>query len=570
MTSFVDRCRQFLSELKRRKVYRVAAVYVATAFVVLQAVRLVFPSLAVPPWVFDTLVVLALFGFPIAVVLAWAFETTPDGGHRTEREEAAGLPADDYAAPSGVPLSVNGDGKSVAVLPFTDMSPDRDHEYFGDGLAEEVLNALTQLRGLRVAARTSSFAYRATDTDVRKIGSDLEVAAVLEGSVRRAGDQLRVTAQLVDATTGYHLWSETFDRDLEDVFAIQDEITVSIVEALEVELLGEEADRLSRVGTDDPDAYDLYLKGRHYWQRRYRVGLETALEYFEAALEEDPRFAMAHAGIAEVYWVLGVYGMADPETVRSRAIEASRRALELGPDLPETHAARGAVLGAMEYDLGGGIEEYDRALELDSSHARAEVWRSNYLGGWRHGDLDEAERSVQRAVALDPDSIYIRAVAGLAYLIADRYEDAAREADEVLRREPEAVIGLYVRGLVHSKEGEHETAVDRLERAVALTHRASFSLALLGAAQARAGGTDEALGLLRELQERRSDGGYVAPQLFAIVEAHLGRTEEALDHIEEHIENRHPGLGPLLPAGALDVLRGEPRFEALMESVELR
>lgn len=570
MTDPLSRLRRFLRELKRRKVYRVGAVYVATAFVVLQAARLVFPSLAVPSWVFDTLVVLAVFGLPIAVVLAWAFETTPDGVRRTEPAEAAGEPGDESAAPSNVPASSASDGKSVAVLPFTDMSPDRDHEYFGDGLAEEVLNALTQLEDLRVAARTSSFAYRETDAGVREIGSQLEVATVLEGSVRRAGDRLRVTAQLVDAETGYHLWSETFDRELEDVFAIQDEITASIVEALEVELLGGEADRLSRVGTDNPDAYDLYLKGRHYWHRRYKVGLETALEYFEAALEEDSEFALAHAGIAEVHWILGVYGMANPETVRSGAIEASRRAVALGSNLPETHCARGVVLGDIEYKLARGVEALERALELDPSHARAEVWRSNYLGGWRHGDGDEAERSVQRAVGLDPDSIYVRATAGLSYLIMDRKEEAAREADEVLRREPEAVIGLYVRGLVHSEAGEHEEAINKFEQAVALTHRASFSLSLLGAAHGRAGHTDEALDLLHELEGRGNGGEYVAPMQLAIAEAHLGRTEDALAHLEEHIQNQHPGLGPLLPAGALDVLHGERRFEALLEDVELR
>ncbi len=298
--------RRFFRELKRRNVYRVAATYLAVAFVGFQAVNLLIPDTNLPGWTDRLLLAVLIVGFPVSVVVAWAFEMSPEGVKRTEPTGADDAPAEDERYSATAPgnqyetAATGPPEKSVAVLPFTDMSPNRDQQYFGEGLAEEVLNALTQLEDLEVASRTSAFAYQGRDAGVREIGRELGVATVVEGSVRKAGERLRVTAQLVEADSGYHLWSETFDRELEDVFAIQDEITVSIVEALQVELFGDEADRLTRVGTDDAEAYDLYLEGRHYWQRRYKVGLETALEYFEAALEKDSDFALAHAGRAEV------------------------------------------------------------------------------------------------------------------------------------------------------------------------------------------------------------------------------------------------------------------------------
>lgn len=343
------------------------------------------------------------------------------------------------------------------------------------------------------------------------------------------------------------------------------------MDALQVELLGDERDRVSRVGTESAAAYDLYLEGRHYWQRRYRVGLETALEYFERALEQDPEFALAHAGIAEVYWILGIYGMEHPDIVRPRAIEASRRAVELGPHLAESHCARGVVLGAIEYDPGAGVKAFERALELDPGHARAEAWRANYLTAWRDGDLGEAETALHRSVNLEPESIYIRAIASLTHLFADRFADASREAGDVLRKEPEAVIGLWVRGLVHLEQGEHEAAVERLERAAALAHRASFALALLGQSLGRSGRRGEALDVLKELGDRRAGNSqYVAPVFLAMIEAPVGRREQALEHVEEHFGSQQPGLAPLIPAGVLDVLRGEPRFDELLEEAGFR
>ena len=474
ITDPLTRLRRFLRELQRRNVYRVAATYLAVAFVGFQAANLLIPDTNLPGWTDRLLLAVLIVGFPVAVVVAWAFEMSPQGVRQTEPAGDGDVSVEHGRSVATVPgndpetLFRALPEKSVAVLPFVDMSPNRDQEYFGEGLAEEVLNALTQLEDLEVASRTSAFAYQGRDVDVREIGRELGVATVVEGSVRKAGERLRVTAQLVEADSGYHLWSETFDRELEDVFAIQDEITASIVEALHVELFGDEADRLTRVGTDDAQAYDLYLEGRHYWQRRYKVGLETALEYFEAALEKDPEFALAHAGRAEVYWVFGAYGLGEPDTVRRRAIEASERAVELGPDLPEAHCARAVVLGDIEHEIGAGVESFETAVELDATHARAEVWRGMYLSAWRHGDREE---------------------------------------------------GLNVLG---------------------------------------------------QLEERQASGEYVAPIFLAVVEAHVARTEAALDHVEEHFRDQHPGLGPLLPAGVLDELRGQPRFDALLEQLEVR
>lgn len=578
MADALTRFRSFLRELKRRNVYQVAAAYLVASFLVLQVASMAGDAFGLPGWFEPMAWVLCGLGLPLALVMAWAFELSPQGVRRTEgagvetRGPAAGgmaLSPDAMTDPGPRPEA--GTGKSIAVLPFADMSPDGDQAYFADGLAEELLNALSQLGDLSVSARTSSFAYRDREVGVREIGRELGVRTVLEGSVRKAGDQLRVTAQLVDVRDGYHLWSDTFDRELEDVFAIQDEITASIVGALQVELLGDEGARLSRVGTKNPKAYDLYLKGRYYWQRRYRVGLDAALDFFQRALEEDPGFALSYAGIAEAYWALGTYGMVAPDTARTRAMEASERAVELGPGLAESYCARGVLRADLEYDLQGAMEDLERALDLDPQHARAEAWRALYLGAWAGGDSREAEAAVRRAIELAPESRYIRAVGGLAHLIGGRLDEAAEHLDRVLDDDPEMVLGLFTRALVHNGRGEHGEAVELLEKAAALTNRASFILALLGAVLGAGGRTTAARDVLAELEERAGrEGQYVPPLHLATVEAQLGRREEALDHLARHAEAGYAGLGPFVSFGVLDVLRGAPRFDALLAKLEVR
>lgn len=583
----------FLRELRRRKVYRTAAAYGVVAFVVWQVADYLFPALGFPAWTVDFVVVLSVLGFPLALVLAWALEVTPDGVRRaagnppgedaspagpgpapSASEESAGPPTGPAPAPGTTTEAVGrreADRNSVAVLPFANMSPDPEQAYFGDGIAEEILNALTQLGDLNVAARTSSFAYRDRSIDIREMGRRLGVGHVLEGSVRRSGDRVRVTAQLVATDDGYHLWSGTFDRTYDDIFAIQDEVTEAVVEALRVELLDRERDRLSRAGTESTEAYELYLKGRHFWHRRYQVGLETSVECFERALAIDPEFALAHAGLSNALVVMGIYGMVSPEKSKGAAVEAAERAVELGPELPESHFARGMVLGDIRYDLPAAGKAYLRALELDRSYSPAWVWLGLY-GEAAVSDLGtDPASAADRAAALEPDSDYVVAAAGVVHQFAGRQDRAVRLLDRVLARNPEHVLALLARGIAAGDRGDHGAAITHLERAAALSNRGNFALMVLGASLARAGSQERARSIAAELDVRRAEHGGYVPDLFrAALRASLGERREALDLLEEGIRRSPQGAGPVVAWGLLDPLRGEPRFEDVVRRLGLR
>ena len=470
---------RLFAELKRRHVFRVAAVYGATAFVVVQVADLLQEALRLPEAFLTGTAVLALLGFPIAVVLAWAFENTTDGVVRTEaastqviealvaqpasRRWPSGLlaligigalaiatwmtfvreaPAPSRAVESSEQAAARGNsvatGPSVAVLPFEDMSSDGDQEYFADGMAEEILNVLAKIPDLQVASRTSSFSYRGTSKDVREIGRELGVSAVLEGSVRRDGDQVRITAQLIDADNGFHLWSDTFTRELTGVFAVQDEISHAIVDALEVSLVGETGATLVSEPTKSPAAYDEFLRGRYEWNRRGKEGMNAALEHFQTAVEIDPDFAPAWAGLAHTLGLIWIYD--NDRTFREDLVPAraaAQRALELDPELPEAYTA-------LHWAANNGRESeraLRRAIELNPGYAAAHQWLGELLS--TQGRHEEALEEGRLAVQLDPLSLAGNLDLGRDLMRARRYEEAVQQFQRTLELDP----GL---GITHS------------------------------------------------------------------------------------------------------------------------
>ena len=292
------RVAELLDELKRRKVAGRGLLYLVVAWILMQVVDIVFPALSIPDWALSMVVVLLILGFPVAIGLAWMFET-PSAIAKGKRRPGrpAGTGRADRDADADTP-------RSIAVLPFVNMSDDKDNEYFSDGMTEEILNALTKVPGLRVASRTSSFAFKGEAKDVLEIAEDLRVDTVVEGSVRKAGERVRVTAQLISADDGYHLWSETYDGDLEDIFRLQDEIARSIVEALKIELVGSKDAQLVEPETEDVEAYTHYLQGRFFFNRFQENDLERSLEQYRQALEHDPKYGRAYAGIADTWMQL--------------------------------------------------------------------------------------------------------------------------------------------------------------------------------------------------------------------------------------------------------------------------
>lgn len=455
---------------------------------------------------------------------------------------------------------------TIAVLPFRNLSPGGDQAHLAHGLAEEILNALTQLRVLRVAARTSSFAYGGVDRDVRTIGEQLGVAHVLEGSVRRTGSRIRVTAQLVDARDGFHLWSEIYERELSDVFRIQEEIAASVVDALKVELLADERRRLRRIESADPDAYELYLRGRDYWNRRHAVGLGIALEHFEKALERDPDFALALDGVAYALIALAAYGLVDPDELRRRILRLSLKAVDLDPTLPEAHATLGVFRVLFEYDWDSGLAAIHRALEIDDSYVRAHTWLG-LLETLRAGRPTNVVPSASlTAMELAPDSEWVLTTVGHTCVAAGLYEEAVPLHERALEIEPESVPALLGRGMSRTALGRREDGLEDLRTACSLGNRAPFFVGIRGGMLALAGREEEAEASLRELRRTAGDR-YVDPMVVGLIEAALGRHDRALERLEASVGRRSPCLLTNLWLPPYESLWKHRRWRQILEPV---
>lgn len=402
------------AELKRRKVYPVIAAYAVVAFIVLQIGEITFGPLGLPNWVMVALIALVITGFPVAIILAWLFDFTSTG---IKRDRA--IPADSTSAI---------DKPSVAVLPFVDMSAEKDQGYFCEGIAEEILNALAKIRQLNVAARSSSFQYKAGAGDVRRIGKELGVSTILEGSVRKSGSRLRVTAQLVKASDGYHLWSNSFDEETKDVFAIQDEIAKCIAESLLETLTPSEQSAIKTTSSTDVSAYEYYLRGRQFFKRFRKMDIEHARQMFRQAIEIDPQFALAWAGFADCMSFLIMY--VDPQAgYRVEATDASKRALALNPDLAEAHASRGLALLVCE-EFEAAEAEFQTAIELNPRLFEAYYYYARTQ--FHRGKIEESAELFKRAAEADPADYQSRCLRVQILRGMGRFDDAIAEAHETI------------------------------------------------------------------------------------------------------------------------------------------
>src|SRR5438067_26118 len=453
-----------------------------------------------------------------------------------DRFATAGQFARALNAPDEVTLDGEG-GESIAVLPFANLSGDPDFEYFSEGIAEEIINALTQLPCLRVAARTLSFAFRGQGIHLAEVGAKLKVGLVLEGSVRRAGDRLRISAQLVKVADGYHLWSEQYDREMPDVFAIQDEIAKAIANRLRV-TLGEDGAPLVTPTTDNLDAYHLYLKGRYYLAQR-GLGLKKALECFDRALALDPNYALAYAGLADACTVLAEYGVAPPNVVRPKARAAVQRALELAPDLAEVHCASGALAFICDWDWPRAARDLRRAVELNPRSVTARQWLSYYLV-FIEGRLEDGVAQARRALELDPLAPLLVMQLGMTLTGAGRYEEAVtsfRRAGELATMMFQASIHL---GLVFNHLGRSDEAIAPLEVAVTTSGRHPWTLAALAVCYSSLGRVGDVEAIRDELVAR-ARREHVQASILAIVAASLGRMDETFELLERACEE-HDGI----------------------------
>jgi len=457
------------------------------------------------------------------------------------------------------------DRKRVAVLPFLNISPDPKDEYFADGLTEELIAKLSTISGLRVIARTSVMQFKATTKRLGEIGRELGSGTVLEGSVRKAADRLRITAQLIDATTEEHLWVQNYDRQLEDIFAIQTEVAQNVADALRTQLLDEEKQHIQKKSTGDIGAYTLYLKGRYYWNERNKESLEKAVKYFEEAIRRDPKFALAYSGIADTYGVLAEHGYLTRSEGSAKARDAATKALMLDDTLAEAHTSLANILSS-EWDWIRAEEEFAKALQANPNYATAHHWYSIYL--LDVGRLDEAIRELKVAEELDPLSPMIHAYGALVYVYPRQYDIALAEADKALELDPNLVAGQQNRVWVYLAKSMFDEALAEQERVLPFLEPLSCdNRALVGAAYAIAGRTEEAKRLLRECEEasaheRTED---VSPQALALIHLKLGDKDRAFEWLEKAIKARTitPFLVKLSPF--FDEMTSDPRFDELMK-----
>jgi TolB-like protein/Tfp pilus assembly protein PilF len=458
---------------------------------------------------------------------------------------------------------------SIAVLPFANMSADPDQEYFCDGLAEEIINALTQIEDLHVVARTSAFSFKAQNVKIRDIGRELNVATVLEGSVRKAGNRLRVTAQLVKVADGYHLWSERFDRELDDVFAIQDEITLAIVDKLKPRLLGRDKAKLAKSRAVDLEAYNLYLRGRWFAGQLAQEAFERAVECFNQAIEKESDYALAYAGLADCHSWLPFVGPFAPKKTIPKAREAALKALQLDNNLAEAHISMALVKSHYDWDWESGEREYKRAIELSpgdaNSHQRYAMFLM-YLG--RHG---EAINETERALELDPLSLPCNRDAGIVFFFANELDRAIDALQRTLDMYPNCAIAHSILGWAYWLKSKYDEASAEFQMEIEESSGWDTSAqAYVGLACALMGRRDESLQIREDLLER-SRREYVPAFMPALLFFALGETDRGFEWLDKAYEEHDLYLSFLKVSPLVDILdlRSEPRYIAMLKKIGL-
>ncbi|PYS59451.1 MAG: hypothetical protein DMF74_21300 [Acidobacteria bacterium] len=473
---------------------------------------------------------------------------------------------------SWAPRSIAEATNSIAVLPFTNMSADPENEYFCDGLAEELLNALAKIEDLKVAARTSAFSFKGKNANVSDIGTTLGVRTVLEGSVRKSGNRLRITVQLISAADGYHLWSERYDREMKDIFDVQDEITLAVVDALKVKLLGEEKAVVLRRHIENPEAYELYLKGRYYNNKHTIEDWLKGIEYFEKAIEIEPEYAPAYAQIGLSYLTLSFFGLFSPHETLPKGKAVVTRALEIDDRLAEGHAALANILFYYEWDWAGAEREFKQAVKLNPNDANTR-WRLGLFLVSRER-FDKAIKQGERAIALDPLSLPTNLYAGFIYLLADQLDGALKQVARMIELEPNFHGAYWLEGAVYMAQEKYEAAVEVLEKSMALGGTPLVK-SYLGCAYGRWGKREEALGVLNELLETRKRH-YTNAFSIARVYNGLGEIDSACEWLEKTVEERNGEIVFLnvgTKAGTRKMwrktLRADPRYRDILRSIGL-
>ena len=540
--------RDFLAELKRRKVYTVAVTYAVVGWLLIQVVTQVFPPFEIPNWAERLVIVAILLGFPIALGFAWIYDFTRHGIIRTSDVEPE-VKTETAEPPSSTE-------KSIAVLPFNDLSPAKDHAYFGEGIAEELLGALAKVDGLRVAARRSSFWFKDKEAELTEIATKLNVEHVLEGSVRRDGNRVRITAELIDACDGFTIWSETYEREMHGIFALQDEITRSIVDTLKLKLA---------ISPSPPsrstDAYDAYLEGLVYSDKNTEPELRKSLEFFQRALEKDPRFSRAWTGIAKA-WLWLADAFVPPLEAYPKVRDAAVHALQLNDQEAEAHVYLAESKRILDWDLDGAEAEFNRAVELEPNLTPSNYFSAAFYAA--RGDRDKALTYLQRTSKIDPASLWVNNFACELYRYFGLYDEAIEAGERALQLDPTfAHYGEPALAALYREMGRFDDAIALYEKAREFTGRPGFGLAITYARMKR---HEEAL---QTLNAAVAGWGYRPGDAIAHVHVTLGAHDDAIRELERACEQRSSSLHGVGIAPEFVPLRSDKRFRSILQRIGL-
>ena len=451
--------------------------------------------------------------------------------------------------------------ESLAVLPLANLSGDPEQEYFCDGMTEELITNLGKISALRVISRTSVMRYKKTDKPLPQIARELGVEGIVEGSVLRVGDRVRITAQLIQAEQERHLWAESYERDLRDILALQSEVARAIASEIKVKLTPQEETRLASARPVNPEAFEAYLRGRYFWNKRTEEGLKKGIEFFGQALEKDPGYALAYTGLADCYNLLANFDFLPLKEGFPKAKEAATKALELDETLAEGHASLGYFKENHEWDWPGAEREYKRAIELNPNYATAHQWYSEHLAV--AGRQDAATVEIKRAQQLDPLSLIINTVAGIELHWARRYDQAFEQLRRALEMDPNFALAHYWLGQTYEQKGQWESAIAEHQKGRAALGGGGFALASLGHAYAAAGKRDDARRILTDLNQLRK-AAYVSPYAIGVIHVALGERAQALQWLQRAYEDRDVRMVEIRVDPRLDPLRSDPRFQDLL------
>jgi len=577
--------RNFFAELKRRNVYKVAVAYAVVAWLLMQIASQIFPFFEIPNWAVRLVVLLLIIGFPIALIIAWAFETTPEGIKRTEVADAAGQRSRGgawiYIVLIGVALSVGlffvgrytaghgtsqvrevttaSHGKSIAVLPLINESGDPKDEYFSDGLSEELIAALAQISGLKVIGRSSSFRFKERKEEPKTIGEKLGVSTLLDGTVRKQGDRVRIVAELVNAADGIQLWTRTFDRELKDIFAVQEEIAKAVAESLKVTLLGSQDRPAQRGAPSNVEAHNAYLQGHFLFLRRNLEDYRKAVGYLDQAIRLDPDYALAYAERSEAWTFIGdLTGQREPAWSKARS--DAERAVAIAPALAEARAALGWVRFFVDWKFAEGLSDLKRAKELSPSNPTANDLLARvilYLGR-----LDEAERQARHAVELDPLSVIAQGNLARVLLFAGKLDEADAAARKAAELQPTSASSHRWQVVAAVLRGDRETALREAQLEPDEGYR-RFELALAQQIQGDRQAADAALADL--IANGRDNLAYQIAEVYAV----RGEKDKAFEWLQIAFDNHDTGMLALLVDPLLHSLHSDPRYKNLLAKLGL-